>query len=65
MMNSLNLHRVIKGVETLGNIPESPCGGAYTMVRERISKYIEGMKEIILQKFPGRVREKHREGAHT
>jgi hypothetical protein len=50
MMNLLNLHRVIKGVETY--IPESPCGGAYTMVRERISKYIEGIKEIILQKFP-------------
>jgi len=52
MMNSLNLHRVIKEVETLGNMPKSPCGGACTMVRERISKYIEGMKEIILQKIP-------------
>jgi hypothetical protein len=52
MMNLLNLHRVIKGVETLGNIPESPCEGVCTIVRERISKYIEGMKEIILKKFP-------------
>jgi hypothetical protein len=43
---------VIKEVETLGNIPESPCAGACTMVRERISKYIERMKEIILQKIP-------------
>jgi len=64
-MNSLNLHCVIKRMETLGNIPESPCGGAYTMVRERISKYIEGIKEIILQKFPSMVREKYREGART
>jgi hypothetical protein len=52
-------------METLGNIPESPCGGAYTMVRERISKYIEGIKEIILKKFPSMVREKYREGART
>jgi predicted DNA-binding protein len=43
---------VIKEVETLGNMSKSPCGGACTMVRERISKYIEGMKEIILQKIP-------------
>lgn len=51
MINSSNLHRVIKGEEALGNIPKSPYGWAY-MVRERISKYIEDMKEIILLKLP-------------
>lgn len=52
MTSSLNFHCMRKKVETLGNIPENPCGGAYNMVKNRIYKHKESMKEVILQKFP-------------
>jgi hypothetical protein len=52
MMSSLNFHCVKKRWKTLGDMLESLCGRGCTIVRERIFKYIEGMKKIILKKFP-------------
>jgi len=49
MMSSLNFHCVKKRWKTLGDILESLCGRGCTIVRERIFKYIEGMKKIILK----------------
>jgi hypothetical protein len=40
-MSSLNFLRMRRGVKTQGNISESPCVGACTLVEKRISKNVE------------------------
>jgi len=41
-MSSLNFLHMRRGVKTQGNILESPCVEACTLVEKRISKYVEG-----------------------